>query len=86
MIEHQIAIIYGVVAELCANVSDLDARASLMCLKTSDRDDERLNSIVCLQSNTAGKDDGMCGLNAKISWPEFCSLKGWAMNDKFISI
>ncbi len=86
LVEHQIAIVDGVVAELHANVSDLHTRARLMCLKASDGDDKRLNSIVCFQSYTAGKDDGMCSLNAKISWPEFCSLKGRAVDDEFVCI
>lgn len=46
LIEAQIAIVHGVVAELDSYVSDLDTRKDFVVFEAADRYDERLGSIV----------------------------------------
>lgn len=86
LIEHQVAIVNGVVAKFGADITNLNTCERLMRLETSNWYNEWLDTIISLERNAASKDDRMCGLDSKIAWPEFCSLKRGSMDHKLIRV
>ena len=57
--ELEVAIVDAIVAQLGANVANFDPREWLVSVHVSDLNYERLDAIVILATDTAGKDDGM---------------------------
>ena len=57
-----------------------------MRIEVPDRYKERLYSVISLERDASGENNGMCGLDAQISRPEFSSLDSWSMNDELISV
>lgn len=76
LVEHQVAIVDAVVAELSTHISDSDAREGLVRLHVSDLDHEWLDTIIIAERDTARKNDSVIRLNAKSSRPELGSLDG----------
>ena len=84
--ELQVAIVNAIVAELGADVTDLNAIERFVIVHVSDRHNKWLNTVIGLECDASGEDDTVSRLNAEITWPEFCGLHVWRMDNKLIRV
>ena len=85
VVEPQVAIVDAVVAELCADVANLDTWKRLVRFEVSDGHDEWLHTVVSLKSDAASEDDGVCCLYTEVTWPELGGLEGRRMENELVS-
>ena len=75
--QQKVTIVNAAIAELCADVPDLNARQRLMCIQMSYLNDKWLNAIIVLKRDTTCKNYCVGGLETEGSRPKLSSLYCW---------
>ena len=86
MIKLQISIVNVIVAKFRADFAHLNARERLMCPEVTHWHDIGLHTVVRLICDASCKNDGMCGLDSKIAWPELGGSDRGCVNHELISL
>ena len=86
LVKLEVAIVYRVVAELRADVTNLNSRKNLEGIDVTNRHNEGLHTIVSLQGDASRKDKSMSCLDAEISWPELDRLDARGMDNELVSV
>ena len=81
-----VAIVHRVVTQLLPNIPRFNSREKLMIIKTSNRNEKRLHSIIIIIYNQFCKHCCMCSMPTKCTWPEFCSLDMRCVDNKLVCI
>lgn len=84
MEESKVPIVNCIVANLRADIANLNSRHRLVSLHVSDGHNKGLDAIVTLDSDAPRKDDSVSGLHTQIAWPEFAGFKRGRMDDELV--
>lgn len=86
MVEAQVAVVCEVVAELCADISDFDARQWHVVLEAPDLDNERRYTVILVVDDESREDNGMRCMDSKGPGPELCCFNVGCVDHKLILI
>ena len=86
MIENQPAVVFGVVAELWAYISNLDSFARQVVLSAPDLDHERVNAKIVSVHKTLRKDDCMVGPQTQTARPVLGARHSGRVDHKLICL
>ena len=86
LIEHQVAIVNRVIAELSANITNGTPWECRMRLHVPNRHNKRLNAVVFTVCDATGVEKGRVSLPSEVSRPELGRLERRRMNHELICI